>query len=278
MAEAIERAARRRDLQIPERESLDYHIGFGVEATVEGQKMLAGSQRFLMDKGVFMDDDAADLRAIREEGGSEIFVALDGRLIGVVVVTDPIRPEAPEVVAALRERGVRAVAMLTGDHPDIAERVAGIVGISDFVAESLPGQKADYVRNLQREGYSPVAVVGDGINDSPALVQADVGIAVGGGADIAQHAAHVALQQDHLWQIPEAIDIAREGISIIRQDWKLISYPNTLAIALALMGLIGPAAASLIHNGGSTLAAVNSLRPLLDRPAEQPENPPPGPT
>ncbi len=161
--------------------------------------------------------------------------------------------------------------MLTGDHRDVARKVADAIGIETYIAESLPEQKADYVRHLQAEGYAPVAVVGDGINDSPALVQADVGIAVGGGAEIAQHAAHVALQQGNLWQIPEAIDIAREGISIIKQDWKLISYPNTLAIALAVTGLIGPAAASLIHNGGSTLAAVNSLRPLFNAGRDEPE-------
>jgi heavy metal translocating P-type ATPase len=263
MAVAIQRAARTQGSEIPEREGFDYHIGFGVEAVIEGTPVLVGSHRFLSERRVLDGKSQIDLLGSGANGSSRIFVAVEGRPAGAVLVRDPLRPEAAEVVAALRERGVRRIAMLTGDHHDVAEKVAAEVGITDYVSESLPGQKAEYVRRLQSEGYAPVAVVGDGINDSPALVQADIGIAVRGGADVAQHAAHVALMQGNLWQIPEAIDISREAMSIIQQDWRLIAYPNTVAIALALLGLIGPAAASIIHNGGSTLAALNSLRPLL---------------
>jgi cation transport ATPase len=142
-------------------------------------------------------------------------------------------------------------------------KVAGILGIERYIAEALPAQKAELVRVLQAEGHM-VAVVGDGINDSPALAQANVGIAVHSGADVAHETAHVALLEGNLWKIPQAIDIARESMHLIRQNWDLIFYPSTAAIALSLPGIIGPVGATLISNGSGVLAGVNALRPLLD--------------
>ena len=202
------------------------------------------------------------MRRLTHEATSPIFVARDGKLIGVLVCNDPLRPEAADVVKALRERGVEKVVMLTGDQPAVAQEVAQKLGITRFIADALPDEKCEFVRSLQREGYT-VAVIGDGINDSPALAQADVGIAVGGGADVARETAHVALLEGNLSKIPQVIDIARESMGLIRQNWDFIFYGNTAAIALSLPGLIGPIGATLISNGSAVLATLNAMKPLF---------------
>jgi heavy metal translocating P-type ATPase len=263
VAEAIVRAARGRGLEIPERDSSEYLIGQGVEAMVDGRLVLVGSQRLMTAKGVAVPQASEDLHRVDEAAAAPIFVAVDGELCALFVLADPLRPEASAVVQALRSRGVDEIIMLTGDHPAVAKEVAGILGIERYIAEALPEQKAELVRVLQAKGHT-VAVVGDGINDSPALAQADVGIAVHSGADVAQETAHVALLEGNLWKIPQAIDIARESMHLIRQNWDLIFYPSTAAIALSFPGLIGPVGATLISNGSAVLAGLNALRPLLD--------------
>ena len=263
VAEAIVRAANGRGLEIPERDGSEYLIGQGVEAAVGGRVVLVGSQRLMAARGVAVRAAREELSRLDEAAATPIFVAVDGELCALLILADPLRPEAAAVIQALRTRGVEDIIMLTGDHPAVAREVAGALGIGRYVAEALPEQKAALVRQLQAEGHT-VAVVGDGINDSPALAQADVGIAVRGGTAVAHETAHVALLEGSLWKIPQAIDIARESMHLIRQNWDLIFYPSTVAIALALPGVIGPVGATLISNGSAVLAAVNALRPLLD--------------
>jgi len=263
VAEAIVRTATAQGLSIPERETSDYLIGRGVKATVEGSVVVVGNQRFMTINRVSVRRASRDLRRVNEAATSPVFIAIDGQLVGVLVLADPLRPEAGAIVQAWRERGIAEVVMVTGDHPAVAKRVADTLGISRYIADALPDQKAALVKTLQLEGHT-VAVVGDGINDSPALAQADVGIAVRGGADVARETAHVALLEGNLWKIPQAIDIARESLHLINQNWKLIAYPNTIVIALSLPGLIGPIGATLISNGSAILATLNALRPLFD--------------
>jgi P-type E1-E2 ATPase len=202
-----------------------------------------------------------DMKRLGREAASPIFVAIDHKLAGLLVCTDPLRPEAAGVVRALRERGIEKVVMLTGDQPAVAQEVAQSLGITRYIADALPQEKSEFVRELQREGYT-VAVVGDGINDSPALAQADVGIAVGGGADVARETAHVALLAGNLTKIPEIIDVARDSMRVIEQNWSFTFWGNTLAIALSLPGLLGPVGATLISNGSAVLATLNALTPL----------------
>lgn len=266
VAEAIVRTATAQGLSIPERETSDYLLGRGVKATVAGAVVLVGNRRFMAINRVSVRRARQDLRRTDAAAASPIFVAINGQLTGLLVLADPLRPEAGAVVQALRERGVTEVVMLTGDHLAVAKKVAETVGITHYIAEALPDQKAALVGTLQLEGHT-VAVVGDGINDSPALAQADVGIAVRGGADVARETAHVALLQGNLWKIPQAIDVARESMRLIRQNWALIAYPNTVALALSLPGLMGPIAATLVSNGSAILATLNALRPLVAYPA-----------
>jgi Cu2+-exporting ATPase len=268
VAQAILRAASARGLSIPDRQASDYRIGLGVRALVDGATVLVGSGRFLASHGVEPDGRLGNGRI--PAGTPELFVAVDGALAGRIAYRDPLRPEAAAVVRALRARGIEEVAMLTGDREGVARPIAGAVGIDRVVAEVFPDQKAEFVRALQARGRT-VAVVGDGINDSLCLAQADVGIAVLGSSDVARETAHVALLEQSLWKVPEALDIAREAVGLIRQGWALNYYPNCAAIGLTLLGLTGPIGTTLISNGAALVSALNALRPLMeDRPDDAP--------
>ncbi|HEV2172261.1 MAG TPA: HAD-IC family P-type ATPase, partial [Nitrospira sp.] len=142
-----------------------------------------------------------------------------------------------------------------------------LVGIEHYAAELLPEQKVTRVKDLQREGYR-VAVVGDGINDSPALAHADVGIAVTGGADVARDTAHVVLLNGDLRSIPLAIGFARDAVTLIENSWRITSVPNTVALALACAGWLGPGMTTLLSNGAAVVATGHALRPIWDLPAD----------
>jgi Cu2+-exporting ATPase len=266
VAQAVVRAAASKGLSIPERLTSDYSIGLGVEAAVDGITVHVGSRRFMSQKDVSLSSSVGrDLQRIERQAASPLCVAVDGDMIGLLAYTDPIRPEAPDVIKALRERGVRDIVIFTGDHPAVAKRVAEALGISRYAADLFPEEKLELVKTWQQEGNT-VGVVGDGINDSPALAQADVGIAVSGGVDVAHETAHVVLLRGGLWKIPLAVDIAREAMGLIRQNWNLVAIPNTIALGLAFVGLVGPVGATLISNGSTVIAAGNALRPLFRDP------------
>jgi len=254
VAKSIVRAARARALDVPEREASRFDIGLGVQARIAGATIRVGSARFMESAGI-----AAD--GARDRAGSPVFVSRDHELVGVLFYADPVRPESAAVVAALRERGVRDVVMVTGDDARTAAAVAGPLGIEHWVAGALPAEKVDLVRTLQREGRR-VAVVGDGINDSPALSQADVGIAVCGGTDLARTAAHVVLLEGNLWNLVRAVDVSRRAIALVEQNWQIIASLNTAAIGLSVLGITGPVGATIVSNGSAILASLNALRPL----------------
>jgi Cu2+-exporting ATPase len=263
VARAIVQAAESRGIAIPERSGSHYTIGLGVEAHVDNHLVHVGCERFMTAKRVNVPQDVErHLYEIGKEAMSPVCVAVDGELVGTLAHADPIRQESAEVVELLREKGIRHIAMLTGDHSRVAARVAETVGITELIADALPRDKVAYVKDLQHKGYR-VAVVGDGINDSPALAHADVGIAVSGGADVAEATAHVVLLNGGLWKVPLALDISRQALHLIEQNWKIISVPNTVALGLAVFGAIGAGAATLLSNGSAILATANALRPLM---------------
>jgi P-type Cu2+ transporter len=256
------RAARSANLVIPERVSAEYVLGLGVQSQVNGSEVLVGSERFMTKQGLAISGNVErHLREIEEQAVSPLCVAVNGEIIGVLSYADRIRSESAQVIAELRSRGIKEIILLSGDHRNVAERVGQTLGVDRVIAEAFPGEKADIVKELQRQGRK-VAVVGDGINDSPALAHADVGIAVEGGTDVARETAHVMLLHGGLWKIPVAIDISREGVELIRQNWKIISIPNTLALGLATFGLLGPIGTTLLSNGSAIVATFNGLRPI----------------
>jgi heavy metal translocating P-type ATPase len=263
VAKAIVLAAENRGIAIPERSDSEYTIGLGVEAHVDRHLVQIGCERYMAVKQVNIPKDVQrHLNEIGHEAMSPVCVAVNGELVGTLAYADPIRQESADVIQHLRDRGVNHIAMLTGDHSPVAARVANAVGINDFVADALPGDKVAYVKDLQQKGHR-VAVVGDGINDSPALAHADVGIAISGGADVAEATAQVVLLNGGLWKVPLALDISRETLRLIEQNWRIISIPNTVALGLAVFGTIGAGMATVLSNGSAILATANSLRPLM---------------
>ena len=265
IAKAVVEEATARGLEVPDRPESDYEVGKGVVATVEGRTVHVGNRSLLGSVGVEVPGAVEeDARSVEQEAASPLYVAADEEVVGLVRLADPIREEASAVLRALRERDIDRTVMLTGDREPVARRVGDRLGIDTVVAEVMPGGKVDAVGQLQEEGHT-VAVVGDGVNDSPALSRADVGIAVNGGTDVAQEASDVVLLRGNLEMIPTAIDGAREGIDLIEQNWRLIAVPNTAALGLTAFGLIGPVAATVISNGAAIMAGANALRPLFDR-------------
>jgi P-type E1-E2 ATPase len=180
-----------------------------------------------------------------------------------VPFTDKIRPESGEIIERLHQLGVRNSVMLTGDNAVVARAVGRRLGPTRQFANMLPADKAEVIRQFQRDG-NVVAMVGDGINDSPALSFADVGIAMKHGAEVARESADVVLMEDSLWKLVKALEISRGAVRLIRQNYAIVAGLNTLALGLALPGgLIIPEITALISNGSAILASLNGIRPIL---------------
>jgi Cu2+-exporting ATPase len=253
-----------RGLDLPPCENLQFVIGFGVSADVEGYRVHVGSQRYLHSLNISTKRARTYLMDAERLGHIVLLVALDEMLIGVIACSDEPRPEAAAVIAGLRKRGVHDIVMLSGDRDGVARRIARSVGIDQVYSEVLPHEKADIVRTLRAAAKGPFAMVGDGVNDSPALAQADVGISLVDGADIARAAADVVLMEEGLHLLLPAIDISRDALALVRQNYTLIAGANTLALALAIPnGLMSPMACTLLSNGSALLATMNAMRPLL---------------
>src|SRR5262249_3876032 len=185
---------------------------------VAGREVCVGSRRYLEHLEINLPADAvAEAQEWHVSGDTVVYVAVAGRLAGLLAYSDPPRPEGGIVIRGLRDRRVRRLVMLTGDNPRAAHAVAGRLGITDVVAEAFPEQKAEVVEDLKRQGYT-VAVIGDGINDSPAFTRADVSISLQHGADVARETADVILLDGDLRGLPRAIDLSREAMGILQQN------------------------------------------------------------
>jgi P-type E1-E2 ATPase len=181
----------------------------------------------------------------------------------LVPYTDKIRPESQAVIQRLHAIGIKNTVMLTGDNVIVARAVGKRLGLSRQFADMLPADKADVIQTFQRNG-NVVAMVGDGINDSPALSFADVGIAMKHGAEVARESADVVLMEDSLWKLVKAVEISRGAVSLIQQNYAIVVGLNTLALGLALpSGLVSPSVTALISNGSAILASINGIRPIL---------------
>jgi P-type Cu2+ transporter len=280
LAQAIVNAAQERGLVRAPVSDFRAIPGEGALATVEGHQLAVGNARLLDAEHVRLDGLAERAAALAGQGRTTVQVALDGKAAGVIAIADQPRDTAKAAVTALRELGVRA-AMLTGDSRATAERIAAAVGIEEVIAEVLPQDKAAKVKELQDEGRK-VAMVGDGVNDAPALAQADVGIAIGAGTDVAIETADVVLMRSDPLDVATAIQISRGTVRKMHQNLAWAVGYNTLAIPIAAGVLepvgftLTPAIAALSMSGSSIIVALNAISlKRLQLPANRTQSPTP---
>jgi Cu+-exporting ATPase len=231
IATAIVGGAKKRGLSIPPATAFDTVNGLGVQATIGGRRVLVGSRGFLGRNGVDANRWEAHAESWRGEAKTVVFFAVDGHAAGIAAVADPVKESTAEAIAALKVSGIRVV-MLTGDSKRTAEAVARQLGIDEALAEVLPADKAGHVKRLQAEGRK-VAMAGDGINDAPALAQADVGIAMGTGTDVAMESAGVTLVKGDLRGIARAAALSRATMRNIKQNLAFAFGYNALGIPIA---------------------------------------------
>jgi P-type Cu2+ transporter len=263
LAEAIVRAANERALELPRAQAFEAIAGQGVIATVEGSRLAIGNTRLLEREHVTLDGLSADAAELAGEGRTVVRIARDGQAIGIVAIADAPRETAAAAIAALKELGIRPV-MLTGDNRQTAERIAAQLGLDEVIAEVLPQDKALKVKELQAQGRR-VAMVGDGVNDAPALAQADVGIAIGAGTDVAIETADVVLMRSDPVDVATAVEIGRGTARKMRQNlgWAIGYNSLALPIAAGVFEPFGftlrPEIAAISMSGSSVLVALNAL-------------------
>ncbi len=275
MANAVVEEARRRGLTHEEYHSkVDYIVAHGVASTVSGiwalpegktERVLIGSAHFIFEdeKCIVPEDERERFDALPAEY-SQLYLAIDGRLAAVISISDPLREEAREVLAALRRLGIKEAVMLTGDSPRTAEAIAKQLGVDTLRAGVLPSDKAGFVARRRAEGHR-VIMVGDGINDSPALSEADCGIAISDGAAIAREIADVTIAADSLWELVRLRRIAMALMARIKANYRFVIGFNAALIALGAAGILPPAASALLHNLSTLGVSLHSMGRLTER-------------
>ncbi len=254
LGQAIVDAARAEGLTLSQPQAFQAVAGGGIIAAVDGYEVMVGTARMLSERGVALNDLEREVARLQAEAKTAMLVAINGQAVGVIAVADTVKPTSKAAIDQLHAMGVQ-VAMLTGDNQRTAEAIAQQVGVDRVLAEVLPGEKADEVRRLQAAGAqtdhavtpSPphplIAMVGDGINDAPALAQADIGMAIGTGTDVAIEAADVVLMRGDLRSVPQAIKLSRATMRGIKQNLFWAFFYNVLAIPIAagiLVPFFGP--------------------------------------
>ena len=271
MANAVVKEAKLQGLTHEEFHSrVEYLVAHGIVSTVNGERVLIGSAHFVFeDEGCQIPaGDQARFDALPAEY-SRLFLAVGGQLAAVLCISDPLREEAAAVLSALRKMGISKTVMLTGDSRRTAAAIASRLGVDAFQAEVLPADKAEFVARLRREGHS-VMMVGDGINDSPALSEADVGIAISGGAALAREIADITIAADTLWELVELRRIAAELMRRIHSNYRFVIGFNGALIALGVTGILSPAASAMLHNLSTLGVSLRSMGPLPQEKMQRP--------
>ena len=263
MANAVVEEAKRRGLRHEEYHSkVEYLVAHGIASTVDEERVLIGSAHFIFeDEGCVIPEDEQERFDALPPEYSHLYLAVGGQLAAVICISDPLREEAKEVLSTLRALGVTSTVMLTGDSYRTAAAIAAQVGVDDFRAGVLPADKAEYVARLRREGHT-VLMVGDGINDSPALSEADAGIAISDGAAIAREIADITIAADSLWELVELRRIAMALMARIHSNYRFVIGFNGALIALGVAGVLPPATSATLHNLSTLGVSLRSMSAL----------------
>ena len=260
MANAVVEEAKRRGLRHEEYHSkVEYLVAHGIASTVDGERVLIGSAHFVFeDESCIIPEGEQERFDALPPEYSHLYLAVGGQLAAVICIADPLREEAKEVLSALRALGITSTVMLTGDSYRTAAAIAAQVGVDDFRAGVLPADKAEYVARLRREGHT-VLMVGDGINDSPALSEADAGIAISDGAAIAREIADITIAADSLWELVELRRIAMALMARIHSNYRFVIGFNGTLIALGVAGVLPPATSATLHNLSTLGVSLRSM-------------------
>lgn len=263
MANAVVEEAKRRGLRHEEYHSkVEYLVAHGIASTVDEERVLIGSAHFVFeDEGCVIPEGEQERFDALPPEYSHLYLAVGRQLAAVICISDPLREEAKEVLSALRALGIASTVMLTGDSYRTAAAIAAQVGVDDFRAGVLPADKAEYVARLRREGHT-VLMVGDGINDSPALSEADAGIAISDGAAIAREIADITIAADSLWELVELRRIAMALMARIHSNYRFVIGFNGALIALGVAGVLPPATSATLHNLSTLGVSLRSMSRL----------------
>ena len=263
MATAVVEEAKRRGLRHEEYHSkVEYLVAHGIASTVDEERVLIGSAHFIFeDEGCVIPEGEQERFDALPPEYSHLYLAVGGQLAAVICISDPLREEAKEVLSTLRALGVTNTVMLTGDSYRTAAAIAAQVGVDDFRAGVLPADKAEYVARLRREGHT-VLMVGDGINDSPALSEADAGIAISDGAAIAREIADITIAADSLWELVELRRIAMALMARIHSNYCFVIGFNGTLIALGVAGVLPPTTSATLHNLSTLGVSLRSMSRL----------------
>lgn len=264
VARAVVNAARERGLEHRERHAaVEYIVAHGIASSIEERRAIIGSAHFVFeDEGAQLESDIKERIESQMQGLSPLYLAVDGTVVGVLGIEDPLKPGVREAIADLHALGVKHVVMLTGDSERTAERIAREAGVDEFKAELLPEDKYAYVERIKREGRH-VAMVGDGVNDSPALGLADVGLAMGGGSDIAKEVADIILTDTDLAAIVRLRRMSQGLIDRLTSSYSKVMLTNSALLALGITGMITPQTSSLLHNGSTIAYSLGNAKAYL---------------
>lgn len=258
LASAITAYAKEKNLELAEADDFSAIPGHGIRAVIDGQHVLVGTRKLMMDEGIDVSSIEEDMKQFEYEGKTAMIVAAEGELRGTVAVLDTVKKTAKQAIEEMHEQGLEVI-MLTGDNVRTAEAIGREVGIDRVIAEVLPEQKAEEIRKIQETG-KVVAMVGDGVNDAPALALADVGIAMGTGTEVAIEAADLTILGEDLTLIPRAINLSHKTIKNIKQNLFWAFLYNTLGIPIAAFGFLAPWVAGAAMAFSSVSVVANALR------------------
>ena len=272
MANAVVRAAREQGLAHEEMHSeVEYIVAHGIASRVGGERVVIGSYHFVFeDEHCIIPADEQEKFDRMPAEYSHLYMAASGQLVGVICIADPLRPEAASVLRQLHKLGIRNTVMMTGDSYRTAEAIARQVGVDQFFAEVLPEDKADFVQKAKAEGRT-VVMIGDGINDSPALSAADIGIAINSGAAIAREIADVTIKADSLEELVTLKTIANALQHRVSSNYRFVLSFNSTLIVLGALGILQPAASAMLHNLSTIGISLRSMTNLIQKPSSAPQ-------